>query len=174
MMKPDYSGLRAADDSVRLERPASASWVVFTFLMAIVFTIAGSPWLWMPNFLSLTIIYWTLRQPESAGMTVAFICGILMDVINGSVLGQQALAFVTLCYFTTSLARRLAWFNLIGQSLHILPLLLFSQILVMLVRLWFDGLWPGWEWFLSSVTGALIWPVWAKILRPRPEPVKTL
>ena len=91
----------------------------------------------------------------------------LMDVLNGSVLGQQALAFVTLCYFTTTLARRISWFGPFGQSLHILPLLLLSQVLVMLVRLWFDGLWPGWEWFLQSLTGAAIWPLWAKLLKPR-------
>ena len=90
-----------------------------------------------------------------------------MDVLNGSVLGQQALAFVTLCYFTTTLARRISWFGPFGQSLHILPLLLLSQVLVMLVRLWFDGLWPGWEWFLQSLTGAAIWPLWAKLLKPR-------
>lgn len=175
-MKSDSSlpSLEQEPVAGRLAHPASGWWVLFTFLAAFVLSISTAQWFWMPNFLALTIVFWTLRQPESAGMTVAFCCGILMDVINGSVLGQQALAFVTLCYFTTTLARRMAWFNLVGQSLHLLPLLLLSQVLVMLVRLWFDGLWPGWEWFLSSFTGTLIWPVWSKLLVPRESRAATL
>ena len=174
MNKLDYSSLPEDSDAGKLEHPASLSWVLLTFFFSIVISIAAQQSFWMPNFLALTIIFWTLRQPESAGMTVAFCCGILMDVLNGSVLGQQALAFVTLCYFTTTLARRISWFGPFGQSLHILPLLLLSQVLVMLVRLWFDGLWPGWEWFLQSLTGAAIWPLWSKLLKPRSSRVTSL
>ena len=90
-----------------------------------------------------------------------------MDALFGTVLGQQSLAYVTLCYLTFALSRRLPSFDLFGQSLHILPVLLISQLFVMLVRLWFDGLWPGWEWFLASGTGALLWGIWTKLLTPR-------
>ena len=100
-------------------------------------------------------------------MTIAFICGILMDVANGSVLGQQALAYVTLAYLAFNLHRRLPWFDLIGQALHVLPMLLLAQVLVMLVRLWFDGLWPGWIWFMQSLTGTCLWPLWSMLLSMR-------
>ena len=43
----------------------------------------------------------------------------------------------------------------------------FSEYSMMLVRLWFDGLWPGWEWFLASFTGALLWGAWTKLLAPK-------
>ena len=92
---------------------------------------------------------------------------IFFTFLFGTVLGQQSLAYVTLCYLTFALSRRLPSFDLFGQSLHILPVLLISQLFVMLVRLWFDGLWPGWEWFLASVTGALLWGIWTKLLTPR-------
>ena len=109
----------------------------------------------------------TRYMPDRVGFLTAFICGILMDALFGTVLGQQSLAYVTLCYLTFALSRRLPSFDLFGQSLHILPVLLISQLFVMLVRLWFDGLWPGWEWFLASVTGALLWGIWTKLLTPR-------
>ena len=48
--------------------------------------------------------------------------------------------------------------------LHILPLLLVSQLVVLMIRLWFDGLWPGFPWFLQSFTGALLWPAASLIL----------
>ena len=153
------SGLfkKRLDDSAesRMEHPASKSWIFFTFLLAFVLCIVFGE------------IFWTLREPDRVGFLTAFICGILMDALFGTVLGQQSLAYVTLCYLTFALSRRLPSFDLFGQSLHILPVLLISQLFVMLVRLWFDGLWPGWEWFLASVTGALLWGIWTKLLTPR-------
>lgn len=161
--------LRTSDpqDRGRLERPASFSWIALTFLISAVLNIALGSLIWAPDLIALTLLFWTLRQPDSIGFTVAFACGILMDTLCGSVLGQQALAYVTLCYLAMTIERRLAAFDLAGQSLHILPLLLISQIFVMFIRLWFDGLWPGWEWFLQSLTGALLWPVWSRLLTPR-------
>ena len=165
------SGLfkKRLDDSAgsRMEHPASKSWIFFTFLLAFVLCIVFGEIFWAPDFVALTLIFWTLREPDRVGFLTAFICGILMDALFGTVLGQQSLAYVTLCYLTFALSRRLPSFDLFGQSLHILPVLLISQLFVMLVRLWFDGLWPGWEWFLASVTGALLWGIWTKLLTPR-------
>lgn len=154
----------AGDD---LAQPFSWVWVLFTFFIAFTLGIASSPFPWMPNFVGLAVIFWTFRQPESVGMAAAFLCGILIDAVNGAVLGQHALGLITLCYLTTALSRRLQLFSSAGQALHILPLLFVSQVLVMLIRLWFDGLWPGWEWFLQSLTSALIWPLWVRLMQPR-------
>ena len=159
---------RLADgDDARIERPASKSWIFFTFLLAFVLNIALGEQFWAPDFVALSIVFWTLREPSRIGFLTAFVCGILTDTIFGTVLGQQSLAYVTLCWLTLLLSRRLPSFDLLGQSLHILPLLLISQAFVMLVRLWFDGLWPGWEWFLASFTGALLWGAWTKLLAPK-------
>lgn len=162
------------EEAARIEHASPGSWVALTFAASMALNIATSEFFWAPSFLSLTIIFWTLRQPESSGMAAAFVCGILMDAINGAVLGQHALAYVTICYLTTVLSRRLPLFGPAGQALHILPILVFSQVLVMLARLWFDGLWPGWEWFLSSLAGALAWPLWIRVLRPRSRADATL
>lgn len=167
MTRSFLKGRFPAQDGGRLERPASGSWIFLTFFLSVVLDIALDDLMWAPDFLALTLIFWTLRQPHSIGLGVAFLCGILMDAALGSVLGQQSLAYVTMCYLAMTLSRRLAGFDLTGQALHILPLLLISQIFVMLVRLWFDGLWPGWEWFLQSGAGALLWPLWARALTPR-------
>ena len=136
------------------------------FLISYLLNLASSTAnvLWLPDPLALTLIYWTIHHPRHVGMTIAFICGLLMDVQNGSVLGQQALAYVILSYSAYSLHRRLPWFGLAGQALHILPLLLVSQLVVLMIRLWFDGLWPGFPWFLQSFTGALLWPAASLIL----------
>lgn len=147
-----------------LVSPAPLSWVIGTLFFGYVLNLAFSQWIWMPDFLALTLVFWVVQQPRKIGMSVAFCCGILMDVHNGSVLGQQALVYVILAYCAYMLHRRLPWFGLLGQALHVLPLLLLAQIVALLFRLWFDGLWPGFEWFAQSVTGALLWPLWVQLL----------
>lgn len=165
-MKHSSLNLSNSQSAKQLADHTHPLWVISTFFISYLLNLASSTAdvLWLPDPLALTLIYWTLRDPRHVGMTIAFTCGLLMDIQNGSVLGQQALAYVILSYSAYLLHRRLPWFGLMGQALHIFPLLLVSQIVVLLIRLWFDGLWPGFPWFLQSFTGALLWPIVSIIL----------
>ncbi len=149
-----------------LPPPANPIWIVFTLALSYVLNLMESFFniIWLPDLLALTLVYWTVHQPRHVGLTIAFICGLLMDVHNGSVLGQQSLAYVILSYLAYLMHRRLPWFNLFGQALHIFPILLVSQVVVLGIRLWFDGLWPGFAWFLQSFSGAVLWPFVSLIL----------
>ena len=135
----------------RIHKPVSPWWIILTFIVSYLLNIiaAEARALWLPDFLALTLVYWTMLYPRYVGMTIAFICGLLMDVHNGSVLGQQALGYVVLSYLTYSFHRRIPWFGPLGQMLHIIPFLLISQVVVLLVRLWLDGLWPTPVWRVS-------------------------
>lgn len=161
MNKPSTAALSSDTQNASIGRPAHPLWIFITFVVAYLTTLALSTVhaLWVPDVLALTFLYWTVRYPRHIGMTIAFLCGILSDIHTGSVLGQQALAYTILAYLAIIIHRRLTWFGLIGQAMHILPLLLLAQFVVLLVRLWFDGLWPGFPWFLQSLTGALLWPI---------------
>ena len=61
---------------------------------------------------------------------MGFVFGLLMDVGLGAAMGQHALAYVVLAYLANSLARRVLWFPAWQQALHVLPLLLLSQVLM--------------------------------------------
>lgn len=119
-------------NTTELATPAPVSWIILTFVLSYLLNLSLSRYAWTPDFLALSMVFWVVHQPRRVGMTVAFVCGILMDVHNGSVLGQQALVYVILTYCAFSLHRRLPWFNLVGQALHVLPLLLLSQVIVLL------------------------------------------
>ena len=107
------------------------------------------------------------------GMGVGFVFGLLMDVGLGAAMGQHALAYVVLAYFTNSLARRVLWFPAWQQALHVLPLLLLSQVLMVLVRLLAGAEFPGWAYFLSSFSSALLWmPLSLLLLLPQLQPVE--
>ena len=61
---------RLADgDDARIERPASKSWIFFTFLLAFVLNIALGEQFWAPDFVALSIVFWTLRELFSTSLT---------------------------------------------------------------------------------------------------------
>jgi rod shape-determining protein MreD len=45
-----------------------------------------------PDFLVLVVLYWSIESPRAGGLTLAFFAGLALDVIQGVVLGQHALA----------------------------------------------------------------------------------
>ncbi len=72
------------------------------------------------------------------------------------------------------LHRRVSMFDMRHQILHVLPILLVMQLIVLGVRHAAGGVFPGWWYFLPSITGAILWPVTDLLLkiplRPRADP----
>ena len=115
----------------------------------------------------------SVRVRLAIGMGVGFVFGLLMDVGLGAAMGQHALAYVVLAYLANSLARRVLWFPAWQQALHVLPLLLLSQVLMVLVRLLAGAEFPGWAYFLSSFSSALLWmQLSLLLLLPQLQPVE--
>lgn len=144
--------------------PPSPLWAAASFIIAIFFNILLKQAAWVPDFLALTLVFWTLRQPAWIGMATAFVLGLLMDVQQGALLGQHALAYVILSFLVQKTSRRLFWFPAPAQALHLLPMFLLSQATVLLVRSWGVHAWPDWTWFLASIFSAMLWPLWNWIL----------
>ena len=92
-------------------------------------------------------------------MGVAFLFGLLMDVHEAALLGEHALAYTILSYGAMSLHRRVPWFSMPAQMMHVLPLFLIAQAATLLARMVLGGSFPGWLWFLQSVATALLWPL---------------
>jgi rod shape-determining protein MreD len=127
-----------------------------------------------PDWVALTLAFWCMREPRRVNIGTAWMFGFLMDISDAALLGQHALCYAVLAYFTVLLSRRLQWFPLVQQALHILPLMLGTQILMFAVSRVAGGMLPGWDYFLSSFTSALLWPVVSVILlspQRRPENV---
>jgi len=95
-----------------------------------------------PDFLALALVFWNVHQPRRVGMGAAFVFGLLMDVHEGALFGQHALAYTLVSYGAITLHRRIQWFPLGAQAVHILPLLLLSQLASLAIRMWVGGEWP--------------------------------
>ena len=117
-----------------------------------------------PDALALVLVFWNVHQARRVGVGVAFACGLLMDVHNGAILGQHALAYTLLAYFATAIHRRLLWFGLPLQALQILPLFIAAHFVSFAVRMIAGGMLPGWPALLAPVFEALLWPLIAWLL----------
>lgn len=145
-----------------LSRPPSGQLIAMSLFVGLMLNLL--PWqdaslLMRPDFVLLMLLYWTVRQPLRVGMGAAWGLGLAMDVADGALLGQYALAYTLSTYLALTLHRRIQSFSLWPQALHILLLLLVAQTLTLLVHLLADQAFIGFRYYLASLTGALFWPV---------------
>ena len=121
-------------------------------------------WVGVPDFVAIALVFWSIHEPRKVGIGVAFCMGLLMDVHDATLLGQNALAYTLLSYFAIMIHRRVLWFPTFTQAMHVLPLLLLTQAVQLLVRLAVSGKFPGWWYFAESFVATLLWPVATWIL----------
>src|SRR6478736_65874 len=113
----------------------------------------------VPDFVALVLIFWSIHQPRRVGIGIAFMMGLLMDVHDATLLGENALSYTLLSYFAIMIHRRVLWFRLPMQALHVLPLLLLMQSVQLVIRAIITGHVPGWFYLTESLTTAALWPV---------------
>jgi rod shape-determining protein MreD len=95
-----------------------------------------------------------------------------MDVSNASLMGQHALAYVLAAYGASTLSRRILWFPFLQQSMHLFPLFLGMHVVILLIRLMAGANFPGWTYFLSTLSEVLLWPpITYLLLLPQYQPV---
>ncbi|WP_153110639.1 rod shape-determining protein MreD [Propionivibrio limicola] len=131
-----------------------------------------SAWPWMPDWVALVLLFWSIREPRRVGMGSAFLLGVLMDVADASVMGQHALAYVLAAYAASSLSRRILWFPMAQQALHVLALLAIVQLIQLGARAMTGEEFPGLAYFIGPLIGALLWwPLTFILLLPQYRPV---
>ena len=117
-----------------------------------------------PDFLVLVVLYWSIEQPRAGGLTLAFFGGLALDIVNGVVLGQHALALTLTAAWTTNLRLRIRVFSILSQTLTIFALLTGYQFLLF----WIDGATGNpvttLSRWLAPVIGAVLWPVMVGVL----------
>lgn len=154
--------------------PVRLGYIVLTLVLALLLQLIPLPqwlsWAW-PDFVALVLVYWGVFQPHRLGLLTAWGLGLLMDVANGALFGQHALAYAALVYGAIFLHRRIQMFPLRFQVAHVAALLLAERCLQLLIRLAGGEDFPGLTFFGGSLTAAVLWPVLVvglKIpLRPR-------
>ncbi len=128
-------------------------------------------WPGVPDFLAVVLVFWNVHQPRRVGVGIAFFLGLCIDVHQGALLGQHALAYTLLSFFAIMVHRRLLWFPVGSQALQVLPLFVAAHLVALLVRLMTGAGFPGWSLVLAPAFESLMWPlVTMALLAPQRRP----
>jgi rod shape-determining protein MreD len=147
--------------------PDSRTRLLLSALVALILTVLPLPrWLDVlrPAFLVLTVLYWSVNAPRAGGLAIGFFAGLMLDVFQGPVLGEHALALSLITYIAVREHQRIRSKPAIQQALIVFPALMLYEVVLFMI----DG-WTGHpvtsplRW-VHTASGALIWPPVAVIL----------
>jgi len=121
----------------------------------------------LPSFLELAspfwllsfFIYWLIYSNSKNIFTSAFILGILLDVLQGGILGQNALALVLGSAFILNVKKSFFVSNITTQQVYVFISTLIYLITFLLIHLLVQGLNIKWLILLTPFTSALLWPL---------------
>lgn len=116
-----------------------------------------------PYWLGLVVIYWALEEPERLGLGRAFLLGLVGDVLQGDLLGDQALRLVALAFVVLRFRARLRFFPMWQQALAVFGLLLNDRVLSVMVRAFSNDPMPPVSFWYAPFAGMLAWP-WVFLL----------
>jgi len=108
------------DSTQSILMPVRASTIIASFVVALLLNFL--PWRDLrvvPDFVALVLVFWCVRQPRLVGLGVGWTLGLLTDAGNGVLLGQHALAYSLLAFLAVWLSRRILWFGVGLQALHV-------------------------------------------------------
>lgn len=138
-------------------------WIILgTFVLAALLTVFPLPaWLeaYRPEWVALVVIYWVMALPDRIGLFTAWIVGFFLDVLEGSLLGLNALALALVAYLALSLYQRMRMFTAIQQSSTILILVGIHQLLAFWVLTAnSQNTAPNLIFMISALSSAIVWP----------------
>jgi len=119
---------------------------------------------WRPPFVLLVSIYWLLVQPQNVGITFVWLTGLLLDLLYGNVIGQNALAMSVTAYLLKTQEYRVRHLSLPFQCLAALFIVVIYQTLWVSTRLISEDIILGWRVYYPALSSALIWPFLAGAL----------
>lgn len=153
-----------------MQQRAHSIWVILlSFFIAYLLAIVPFPeWAmnYRPEWVPMVLIYWVMALPYRVGIGSAWLVGIILDVLEGSVLGLNALGLVVIAYVTLNLHQRLRMFSALQQAGLVLALvginLVFGHWLQIVTG---QTVSSSLMFLMAALTSAVIWPSLFQLLR---------
>ena len=136
--------------------------VLICIMMALMLAIVPMPgWAspYRPDWVVLTLIYWSMSMPRTYSVGTAWLTGIVLDVAHGTLLGQHALALAFVTYLTARFHLQLRVFPMLQMTATVFALLAIYQFILF----WINGVAGTYAdavaYWGPLVSGTLLWPV---------------
>jgi len=133
-----------------------------SILVSLVLSISLFPGDWLtfrPEWLGLMVFYWTFRAPAQFGILLAWCLGLLLDTLESTPLGVNALAMAVVAFLVLTTHQRLRMFPMPQQCLMVFLLLGINQMIVHFIKQLLGADNTGFEYLLPALISAVIWPL---------------
>jgi rod shape-determining protein MreD len=142
--------------------------VIATIIVALMLMVAPLPdgaEPFRPDWIALTLIYWAMRMPRTWSVGSAWIVGIVLDVAQGTILGQHALALTVVVFVTVKFHLLVRVFPMQQLAATVFALLALYQFLLF----WINGVAgidsPPIFYWGPVISGTIFWPIVFLLLR---------
>lgn len=137
--------------------------IFLTIILSLVMTIAPMPISidpFRPDWVLIVIVYWTLALPHRVSIGVAFLSGLVLDILLGSAIGVHSLALTLSTYMAAANYQKIRNFSVWQQAL----IVGLFDALFHLILFWTQRFLIGSDFILTMLwpvlTTVLMWP-WA-------------
>jgi rod shape-determining protein MreD len=143
--------------------------IFLTIMVAVLLSLLPLPGVlapFKPYWVAMVVIYWSLETHDIIGLGVAFLIGLLLDTLSGSLMGLHALSLVVMVFLVQRFRSRLRFFPPWQQALSVLGLLVNDRIILIWITVLLGESLPTWKYWLPPLVGMAIWP-WLFLLLDR-------
>ena len=112
-----------------------------------------------PLWMLVCFVYWVIYTDGKWIYLSALILGLLMDILQGGILGQNALSLVISSAFIFNVKKSFFVSNLTTQQVYIFLGSLIYLITFLLIHILVQGFDFSWLILISPFSSAIIWPV---------------
>lgn len=140
--------------------------IFLSFVVAFMMTLLPMPsWaVWVrPAWILMVIIFWASIMPYRVNVGIAWLVGIFLDVLNGTLIGEHALGFTIVTYLVVRMHTRFCMYPLIQQGLSVFIFVLVNQFIIFCVQGFIGDLPRNWLYWSPAVTSLLLWP-WVSMI----------
>ncbi|MDZ7662033.1 rod shape-determining protein MreD [Thiohalophilus sp.] len=142
--------------------------ILLSFIVALALTIVPLPdmlELIRPEWMIMVLVYWVMALPQRVGVGIAWILGLLLDVMRDALLGQYAITLALIAFIVIHLHQRLRVFPIWQQALAVSLLVILQYILVFWIKGLTGELPSFWKMLLPAVSTLIFWTPVYLVLR---------
>ena len=136
--------------------------VIISIIVALLLTLMPLPdsvAAFRPDFVVLVLVYWAMMLPRTWSVGSAWVVGLLLDVSQGTILGQHALALCFIVFVTVRFHLLMRVFPMSQLTATVFALLALYQFLLF----WINGVAnisvPTVSYWGPVITGTILWPI---------------
>jgi rod shape-determining protein MreD len=151
--------------NARLAEPRGR--MLITSFVALILSVLPLPgWLEIarPAFLVLTVLYWSIAAPRAGGLALGFAAGLALDVFQGAVLGQHALALTVITYIAVREHQKIRSKPAFQQALIVFGALVVYEFIVFAIDGWSGHPVTSPVRWIHTISGAILWPLATAVL----------